>query len=71
MQCSPRLMGGEAVRKLSILSGINSLKRVTGTWKMMKELIFQDLIEPMKMLKKYRIWYIQIDFLSTKIIMWK
>jgi hypothetical protein len=34
-----------------LLNGINGSKRVARTWKMMKEVIVQDLTEPMKILK--------------------
>jgi len=39
---------------------VNGSKRVAGTWKTMKE-VAQEVIEPMKMLKKYGIWCIQVD----------
>jgi hypothetical protein len=41
------------------LGGIYGSKRVTQMWKMMKEVVIQDLTEPIKMLKKCRIWCIQ------------
>jgi hypothetical protein len=31
--------GGEAMRKASVMSGINCTKRVARTWKMMKEVV--------------------------------
>jgi hypothetical protein len=37
------------------LNGINVSERVMRMWKMMKEVVIQDLIEPMKALKKCRI----------------
>jgi hypothetical protein len=43
---------GEAMENSSVLSGINRSKCVTRTWNMMKEVVVQDLTEPMKMLKK-------------------
>jgi len=42
------------------LSDINGSKRVARTWKIMKEVVVQALTEVMKMLKKCRIWCIQI-----------
>jgi hypothetical protein len=46
------------------LSGINSSKRVEKTWKMMKEVIIQDLTEPVKMFKNCGVWCIHIDVVS-------
>jgi hypothetical protein len=61
VQCSPRLMG-VSLRKCKVfLSGINDSKRVTRTWKMTKELVVQDLTEPMRILIKCGMWRIQID----------
>jgi hypothetical protein len=40
--------GGEAMKKSS---GINSLKTILRTWKMMKEVVIQDFTELMKILK--------------------
>jgi len=43
------------------LSGINSSKRVVRMWKMMKEVAVQDFTKLMKILKKCRIWCIQVN----------
>jgi hypothetical protein len=61
VQCFPKFIR-EKLRKVQcFLIGINGLKRVTRSWKMMKAVVFQDVAEPMKMLKKCGIWYIKID----------
>jgi hypothetical protein len=52
-------------------SGINGSRGVARMWKMMKEVVIQDLIEKMKMMTKHGIWCIQIDRLSIRLIMWK
>jgi len=57
----PKTYRGEAIKNQVFLSGINGSKRVTRTWKMIKEVFVQDLTEPMKIFKKCRIWRIQID----------
>jgi hypothetical protein len=38
------------------------------TWKMLKEVVVQDLKELMKMFKKCRIWCIQIDVLNIRAV---
>jgi hypothetical protein len=43
--------GGGARKSQVFLNGINSSKRVMRTWKMMKEVVVQDLTELMKILK--------------------
>jgi hypothetical protein len=40
------------MEKSGALSDMNTVKRVLRMWKMMKEVVIQDLTEPMKMLKK-------------------
>jgi hypothetical protein len=50
-QCSLRLMGG-TVKKSGVFGDINGLKRAVRTWKMMKEVVIQDLKEPMKISKE-------------------
>jgi hypothetical protein len=60
VQCCPRLVGGEAVESQLYSSGMNVKKRVARMWKMMKEVIVQNITERMKMLKKSGIWYIQM-----------
>jgi hypothetical protein len=55
------LCGGEAVRSQVFLSGMNSSERVTRMWKMVEEVVIQDLIDPMRMLKKCGICFILID----------
>jgi hypothetical protein len=45
-----RIYGGEAMKSHMFLSSINSSKRVARMWKMMKEVVIQDLIQLMKML---------------------
>jgi hypothetical protein len=54
-------MGKKYEKSKVFLSGTNDSKKVTKTWKMMKELVVQDLTEPMKILKKCRNWCIYID----------
>jgi hypothetical protein len=54
-------MGENLERVNSVLSGINSSKRVARMWKTVKEVVVQDLTNPMKKLKKCGIWCIQID----------
>jgi hypothetical protein len=44
--------GGEDMKSQVFVSAINSSKRFARTCKMMKEVVIQDLTEPMKMLKK-------------------
>jgi hypothetical protein len=51
-------MGEKLWKSQVFLSGINRSKKVTRTWKIMKEVV-QDLTDPMKMLKKCGIWCIQ------------
>jgi hypothetical protein len=54
--------GGEAMRKSKVfLSGINGLKMVARTWKMMKEAVVKGVTEAMKMLKNCRISCSHID----------
>jgi hypothetical protein len=53
--------GGEAMKSNAFLSGINGSKRVTRTWNMMEEVVVQDLTEPVRMLKNYAMWCIQIN----------
>jgi sugar diacid utilization regulator len=44
---------GEKLRKFQVLlTGINSSKRVSRMWRIMKEVVVQDLRELMKTLKK-------------------
>jgi hypothetical protein len=43
---------GRSYEKVKFLSGMNGSKRVAGMWKMMKEVVVQDLTELMKILKK-------------------
>jgi len=50
-------MGGSYESEV-FLSSINGSKRVTRTWKLMKDVVDQDLREPMKILKKFGIWCI-------------
>jgi len=52
--------GGEAVKKSSVYEWYKQFKRVTRMWEMMKEVLIQDLTEPVEMLKKYRIWCIHL-----------
>jgi len=40
---------------------MNSSERVTRMWKMVEEVVIQDLIDPMRMLKKCGICFILID----------
>jgi len=54
VQCSTRLWKSQV-----FLSGIKISKRVTRTWKMMKEVVIPDHTELMKMVKRFRIWCIQ------------
>jgi hypothetical protein len=42
----------ETVRKLCVLKAINGSKRVVKTWKVMKEVVIQDVTEQMRMLRK-------------------
>jgi hypothetical protein len=52
VQRSPRIMG-ETLWKIQVfLSGIHSSERVASSWKMMIEVVVQDLTESMKFLKK-------------------
>jgi uncharacterized membrane-anchored protein YjiN (DUF445 family) len=51
--------GGEAIKSQVFLDGISGLKSVVRMWKVMEEIVIQDLTEPMKMLKKCIIWCIQ------------
>jgi hypothetical protein len=52
----------EAMKKSSVFEcGINGSNRVARKWKMMKQVVVQDLTEPEKMVKNCRIWCIQID----------
>jgi hypothetical protein len=44
--------GGQAMKSQMFLSGMD------GTWKMMKEVVIQDLTQLMKMLKNCGIWCI-------------
>jgi hypothetical protein len=57
--CCLRLQG-RLCEKVVFLSGINGSKRVARMWKMMKDLIVQDLTEPLKMWKKCGICCTQI-----------
>jgi hypothetical protein len=52
--------GGETIEKSRVLTGTCGSKLITRTWKLMKEIAVQNLIEPMKMLN-CRNWFIQID----------
>jgi hypothetical protein len=53
--------GGETMKSQVFLNGINGSKRVARTWMMtMKNVVIQELTELMKMLKKCRIWCIQV-----------
>jgi hypothetical protein len=40
------------MKKSNVFIDVNGSKKVTRTWRMMKEMVVQDLREPMKMLKK-------------------
>jgi hypothetical protein len=51
--------GGETVNYQVFSSGKNGSKRIARTWKMMKELVVQDFIEPKKIMKKCGICCIQ------------
>jgi len=52
VHCNLKLMG-EKLRKFQVLlTGINSSKRVSRMWRIMKEVVVQDLRELMKTLKK-------------------
>jgi hypothetical protein len=42
------------------------IQRVMRTWKIMKEVV-QDLTAPMKMLKKCRVWCIQVDISESEL----
>jgi hypothetical protein len=46
VQCSPRLMGSEAI-KVKCFCWRKRLKEGWETWKTMKEVVAQDLTEPM------------------------
>jgi hypothetical protein len=48
IQCCPRFKGGEAMKKSRVSEWLNSSKRVVRTWKIIKEVVIQDLTEPMK-----------------------
>jgi hypothetical protein len=54
-------MGEKLGKSKMFLSGINDSKRVARTWNLMKEVVVQDLTEPIKMLNKCRICCILID----------
>jgi hypothetical protein len=55
-----RAYGGGGMKNSSVFAGINGLKRAARAWKV-KEIVVQSLTEPMKMLKKCRVWCIQRD----------
>jgi hypothetical protein len=51
---------GQNPREIQVsLSGIYGSKRIAKTWKMMKEVVVQDLTELMEILKKCGVWWIQ------------
>jgi hypothetical protein len=60
MHWSSRLIKEKLWKGHVFVIDVNGSKRVAGTWKTMKE-VAQEVIEPMKMLKKYGIWCIQVD----------
>jgi len=55
-----KVYAGEAMKSQVCLGVISSSRRVTRTWNM-KEVVIHDFMELMKMLKKCRIWCIQIE----------
>jgi hypothetical protein len=48
VQCSPRLIEEEIRKSQEFLSCMNGSKRVARTWKMIKEMVDQDLTESTK-----------------------
>jgi hypothetical protein len=61
MLWSLRIMGEKLGTRQAFLSGINSSKLVTRTWKMIKDVVIHNITQPKKVLKKCGIWCIQID----------
>jgi len=57
VHCSPRL--GKSYEKV-FMNDLNGSKTVVRTWNIMKQVVVQDLKEPMKMVKKCGIWRIQV-----------
>jgi hypothetical protein len=64
--------GGESAKSQVFCYGINGSKRVARTWKIVNEVVVQDLTEPMKTSKKCVICCIQVDVtVSDKLFVWK
>jgi hypothetical protein len=47
MQVPLEAYGGEAMKNLNVSEWLNGSKRVAREWKIMKELVIQDVTEPM------------------------
>jgi hypothetical protein len=51
VQCSLRLIEEKLYKRQVFMCDINGSRRVVKTWKVIKEVVVQDLREPMKMSK--------------------
>jgi hypothetical protein len=59
-------MGEKILKSTVFMSDINGSKMFARTWKMMREVIVQDLTEQMIMLIRYGIWCILVKMCVEK-----